>query len=173
MKALAPLRMLEEGMVYDVRGKSLRLCPLVLGLLVDMAQQQQNCGCLAVSADHGCRLCNIASTKRAQLDYDVDIDARSHYKQTRCHRMLNSLPTKKAHEESSTEHGIHSDPPAVRHIAPALDLIAGRPGDASHSELGGIMKMFHQLLLDAVSVLASSSRLESQANVSFTNFQVV
>lgn len=35
-------------------------------------------------------------------------------------------------------------------ILPALDIIKSRPADAAHSELGGLTKMLHLLLIDQV-----------------------
>lgn len=151
MKALAPLRMLEEGFMHNVGGEPILICTPMLAFIADMAQQQLNASALAVSANLGCRSCDVPASKRGDLEYDVNVNARSHYEMTRLRRALNEQPTATARKAFSSEHGIHQEPAAVRHIAPTLDLIQGRPGDTAHSDLGGITKMLHQLLLDAAS----------------------
>ena len=79
-------------------------------------------------------------------------NARGHMEMVRLRRWMDEeLRQKYKKEAFSTKHGISLEAPAVMYVAPALDLIGGRPSDAAHSEFNGITKMIHQLLLDAVS----------------------
>ena len=51
--------------------------------------------------------------------------------------------------------------PPLSTILPALDLVMSRPTDTAHSEYGGITKLMHLLLLEAI--------LTPQAKVVYTN----
>ncbi|EAQ83506.1 hypothetical protein CHGG_09910 [Chaetomium globosum CBS 148.51] len=93
MKALAPLKALDQGITVAINGVETLLCAPIIAFTGDMPQQQDNSGCLSVAANLGCR--------------------------------------------------------NFQQVAPALDLISGRPGDAAHSEFNGITKMTHQILIDA------------------------
>lgn len=149
-KAVAPMRFLESGMSTVINGQETTVCTPVLALTGDMVQQNQNSGCLSVAANIGCRSCTVPSAERGNLEYDVVDNQRSHYEVTRQRRALDEQAAKTKKDAFSSKHGVSVDKPAVLHIAPALDLIAGRPGDTAHSEFGGITKMTHQLLLDVV-----------------------
>lgn len=152
MKALAPLRALDRGIAVDINGERTMLCASIFALTGDMPQQQQNSGCLSVAANLSCRLCLVTSNNRDDLDVDVIGNARGHMEMVRLRRWMDEeLRQKYKKEAFSTKHGISLEAPAVMYVAPALDLIGGRPSDAAHSEFNGITKMIHQLLLDAVS----------------------
>ena len=152
MKALAPLRALDRGIAVDTNGERTTLCAPIFALTGDMPQQQQNSGCLSVAANPSCRSCLVTSNNRDDLDVDVIGNARGHMEMVRLRRWLDEeLRQKYKKEAFSTKHGISLEAPAVMYVAPALDLIDGRPSDAAHSEFNGITKMIHQLLRDAVS----------------------
>lgn len=156
IKALAPMRFLDEGMMVNIKGTDVLVCAPLLALIGDMVQQNQNAGCLSVAGNLGCRACVIHSINRGDLNFDVVLNARSHYELLRQRRALDGLPTKGRKDVFSTKYGISVTKPAVVNISPALDLVAGRPGDTAHSEFNGITKMVHQLLLDAVSFASRS-----------------
>lgn len=133
-----------------LNGEDVYVCTPILAQTADMPQQQQNSGCLGVSATLGCRSCYIPSEERGDLNWDSMDHPRAHMEMNRLRRRLDALPTKKAKSGFSTEHRIALESPAVSMICPALDLIGGRPGDSAHLEFGGITIMMHQLLFDVI-----------------------
>lgn len=149
MKALMPLKALDRGTVVDVNGVQTLLCAPIIAFTGDMPQQQDNSGCLGVVANFGCRGCKVPADKRGDLDFDVLDQTRAHMEMLRLRRAMDDMQQKYRKQAFSTQHGLSIDAPAVQHIAPALDLISGRPSDTAHSEFNGITKMTHQILLDA------------------------
>ncbi|RYC62816.1 hypothetical protein CHU98_g3384 [Xylaria longipes] len=149
VKALEPMKALDKGLVVKINGEQLFLCGPVLAFTGDMPQQQVNSGMLGVTANKGCRSCDISSSGRGDLDFDIVGHARGHFETLRQRRALDELMTTKAAKKKlSAELGISLQPSAVSEIAPALDVITTRPSDSAHSEFGGITKMLHQLLID-------------------------
>ncbi|EAQ82920.1 hypothetical protein CHGG_10738 [Chaetomium globosum CBS 148.51] len=149
MKALAPLKALDQGITVAINGVETLLCAPIIAFTGDMPQQQDNSGCLSVAANLGCRNCRIPVEKRDKLDFNILDQTRAHVEMLRLRRAMDDLPQKYRKQAFSTKHGISLDRPAVQQVAPALDLISGRPGDAAHSEFNGITKMTHQILIDA------------------------
>ncbi|KAH6613526.1 hypothetical protein F5144DRAFT_654050 [Chaetomium tenue] len=149
MKALAPLKALDQGITVVINGVETLLCAPIIAFTGDMPQQQDNSGCLSVAANLGCRNCRIPVEKRDKLDFNILDQTRAHVEMLRLRRAMDDLPQKYRKQAFSTKHGISLDRPAVQQVAPALDLISGRPGDAAHSEFNGITKMTHQILIDA------------------------
>ncbi|KAK3896610.1 hypothetical protein C8A05DRAFT_39840, partial [Staphylotrichum tortipilum] len=149
MKALAPLKALDQGITVDINGIATMLCAPIIAFTGDMPQQQDNSGCLGVAANLGCRNCRVTANKRGDLDFDILNHTRAHVEMVRLRRAMEDMQQKYRKQAFSTKHGISLERPAVQQVAPALDLIGGRPGDAAHSEFSGITKMTHQILLDA------------------------
>ncbi|KAJ8132205.1 hypothetical protein O1611_g1419 [Lasiodiplodia mahajangana] len=149
IKALEPMKALDKGLVVQVNGQEVVLCAPVLAFTGDMPQQQVNSGALGVTANKGCRSCEVTANKRGDLNFDTISNMRGHFEALRQRRALDELPTKAAKKKLSTETGLSLERPAMLEMAPALDLITTRPSDAAHSEFGGITKMLHQLLLDS------------------------
>lgn len=149
MKTLEPMTALDKGLIVKINGESVVLCAPILAFTGDMPQQQANSGMLSVQATQGCRSCEVDSKKRGDLDYDIVGNQRGHIDVQRQRRLMDgmNLTNKKKY---SSAHGLAIEAPAVGHIAPALDVIRGRPSDSAHSEFGGIVKMIHQILLDQV-----------------------
>ncbi|KAI0550499.1 hypothetical protein F4679DRAFT_572871 [Xylaria curta] len=149
IKALEPMKALDKGLIVQINGQRVVLCAPVFAFTGDMPQQQVNSGTLGVTANKGCRSCEISAKQRGDLDFDIISNTRSHFEMLRQRRALDELSTKAAKQKLSSDTGISLERPAMADLAPALDLINTRPGDAAHSEFGGITKMLHQLLLDA------------------------
>ncbi|KAI0192419.1 hypothetical protein F4808DRAFT_475793 [Astrocystis sublimbata] len=103
MKALEPMKALDKVL----------LCAPVLAFTGDMPQQQANSGMLGVTANKGCRSCEILSTDRGNLEFDITSSIRGHYETLRQRCALNELTTKAAKRKLSSELGLSLEPPAL------------------------------------------------------------
>ncbi|KAI1494442.1 hypothetical protein F5X96DRAFT_560289 [Biscogniauxia mediterranea] len=149
MKALEPMKALDKGFLVKINGQSVLLCAPVFAFTGDMVQQQTNSGMLSVVANMGCRSCLVPADKRGNLDFNINSSLRGHFETLRQRRAMDLFLTKKQKSDWSSTYGLSLESPAVCEIAPALDLVGGRPSDSAHSEFGGITKMLHQLLIDS------------------------
>ncbi|KAI0483356.1 hypothetical protein GGR56DRAFT_663844 [Xylariaceae sp. FL0804] len=148
IRALEPMRALDKGLMVKVKGEPRMLCAPILAITGDMPQQAANSGVLGPVANQGYRFCGINSKNRGNLEFNTVLKARAHNLLERQRRHMDELPTKMAKINYGRTHGIAAEGPGFAYIAPALDLIAGRPSNAAHSEFAGITKMIHQVLLD-------------------------
>jgi hypothetical protein len=148
---LEPIRVFDRGLKLLINGQVTFVCGFVMAFTSDMPQQQTNSGCLGPTANQGCRSCTADSSTRHDLDFDITQHARGHFELLRQRKHLGLPATKAARAAFSKKHGIADCEPAVARIAPALDLVYGRPGDAAHAEFGGITKMAHQVLMEQAS----------------------
>ena len=159
--ALMPsLRKLDSGMELTVDGKEKFVCAFTLFFTGDMPQQQENSGMLKQNATYGCRFCYTPKGKLGDLTTDLVATGRYHHEVERLRAHLRSLPTKyqRKHFCDRIALGMNDQGSPLQSVSPALDVILTRPGDPAHSEFGGITKLLHNLLLDAV--LTESAKRE-------------
>ena len=130
------------------------VCVPHLAITGDTPQQQLNSGCVGVSGTMGCRFCKVSKKERPNLDFDVVNNRRSHPELVRQQRHVAAMSPGIQRNNYCTTHGLAThDPvgrPALAEITPAFDLIMTRPADAAHSELQGMAKMMHSLLVEAI-----------------------
>jgi hypothetical protein len=102
----------------------------------DMPLQLDNSGYLGIVVTLICRNCRITVATRHDLDFDVLGQTRAYMEMMRLRRALDGKRTKQEKQAFSTLHGLSLEALAVLVIAPALDIIGGRPGDTCHILLG-------------------------------------
>jgi hypothetical protein len=149
MQALIPL---DYGTLVDIKGQMTNRCVFTLCFLGDMPQQAENSGFKTARAVKGCRFCYIDEGNRGDLDYDRVHGGWFHHQTVGIRKEMNSISTKSARNEYGSKWGLNPElliPPLVR-ISPALDLILTRPAEPAHSEYGGISKLSHEMLIQAV-----------------------
>ncbi|KAI1811386.1 hypothetical protein GGS20DRAFT_588590 [Poronia punctata] len=146
------LRGVENGLEVDLHGQPAFIYGHVLFLSGDFPQQQENSGFRRPTAKQGCRMCDVTLTDRGNLDFDLTSGRhhRHHHEIMRQRASMNLKPNKAQKERVANMFGLAMDTPMLFNIIPALDVIRTRPADVAHSELGGITKMIHLLIIDQV-----------------------
>lgn len=91
MEALGPMRALDKGVHSTINGKEVTLCGPILAQIGDMPQQQENSGCLSVSANLGCRVCEVPAEKRGDFKFDTDAFGRAHFEMQRLRRKMDEV----------------------------------------------------------------------------------
>lgn len=141
---------LDGGILLTINGKETLVCVFTLAYLGDMPQQNENAGFLSQRANKGCRFCFIPSTERSNLSYDIISNGRFHHENMRMRKELTSLKTKTKQIAYGRDTGLSVESPSLVTISPALDIILSRPSDPAHSEYGGVTKLAHLLLMNAI-----------------------
>jgi hypothetical protein len=163
IRALQSLIPLDEGMTLDINGIETTVCVFTLCFIGDMPQQQWNAGFKTQRANRGCRFCFISEIERDNLDFDILNEGRFHYQAVEMRKEMNGRRTKDEKNKYGTRWGLAEGlEPALAAIAPALDLIATRPSDPPHSEFGGISRMMHEMLIEAILTLKAGSEYSAQ-----------
>lgn len=100
----------------------------------------------------GCRSCFVSSSERANLDYDIERQGRTHSQTVAMRQELRIIAerSKVQAEDYATRFGLLLEEPPLTIIAPALDLILSRPSDSAHSELQGVTKQMHFLMIERI-----------------------
>ncbi|RYP32260.1 hypothetical protein DL767_005311 [Monosporascus sp. MG133] len=144
------LRELEQGCIIRLHGKPVFVYGYVFVMVGDFPQQQENSGFRRPTANQGCRFCDVTLTDRGNLDFDLTSGEhqRHHHEILRQREFLRTLRTRKLTSETAAQFGLAIDDPALMSILPAIDIIKTRPADAAHSELGGLTKMLHLIIVD-------------------------
>jgi hypothetical protein len=122
-----------------------------------MPQQQSNGGFLSQNANRGCRFCDIVAGDRGRLDYDIVAHGHFHHEIVRVRTHMDGLSKGKRNEYARSR-GLNVEAPPLIKIAPALDIIMSRPSDPAHSEFGGVSKLIHELLVDAILTPAAQKK---------------
>lgn len=141
---------LDGGIFLTINGKKTLVCAFTLAYLGDMPQQNENAGFLSQRANKGCRFCFVSSTDRSNLSYDITSNRRFHHENMRMRKELTSIKTKTKQIIYGRDTGLSVENPSLATISPALDIILSRPSDPAHSEYGGITKLAHLLLMNAI-----------------------
>jgi len=87
---------------------------------------------------------------RADMDYDTISNGRFHHETLRQRALMDMTTNQRAKASVASQYGFNTESPSLQTISPALDIILSRPSNLAHSEFGGIAKLAHQLLIDAV-----------------------
>lgn len=141
---------LDGGMYLDINGEKTFVCIFTLAYLGDMPQQQTNSGFLSQRATLGCRFCFVPDKQRANINYDIITNGRYHTETMRMRKEMGSITVKVRQAKYGSNTGLAVGQPSLVTISPALDIIRSRPSDPAHSEYGGITKLLHILLMNAI-----------------------
>jgi hypothetical protein len=150
VKCLEELRNLDAGTTLKINGTKTNVCVFIMSFIGDMPQQMANCGLMSQRSSHGCRHCELPTMNFDNLHFDANKLGRYHHEILRQRTFMESLPTKAQKLNYCKKLGMAMEPPVLRMITPALNLILTRPSDPAHSEYGGITKQVHLLLINAV-----------------------
>jgi hypothetical protein len=150
VKCLEEFRNLDSGTIININSTETNVCIFIMYFIGDMPQQMANCGLMSQQSDRGCRHYELLTANFDDLGFDAIKFGRYHHEILRQRKHMDSLPTKTKKTTYCKKMGMEMEPPALRIITPALDLIMTRPSDPAHSEYGGIIKLIHLLLINAV-----------------------
>ena len=152
VNSLHSLFELDGGVWLKINEKDHFVCVFSLCYLGDMPQQAENSGFKSQRGNISCRSCFVPIAQRDNLHFDVSSNGRFHQDSCRMRREMNSKKTKHAREAFATEWGLDSEValPPIEKLSPALDLVLSRPSDPAHSEYGGMTKLLHAFLVEAI-----------------------
>lgn len=102
------------------------------------------------TAKMGCRGCYCEKSRKHELDFDIVAYGRYHYEILKVRLEAASIQAVGKQKKFLSRHGIHLDPPPVARLAPALDLILGRPYDIPHSEWRGLGRVLQSALFSSM-----------------------
>ncbi|KAI1822978.1 hypothetical protein F4861DRAFT_540483 [Xylaria intraflava] len=146
------LRDVENGVSVDLHGIPSFIHAHVIFLAGDFPQQQENSGFRRPTAKQGCRMCDVTLTDRGDLNFDLTSGEheRHHHEIMRQRALMNLQVNKARTNDVANRYGLAVKTPMLLNVLPALDIIKSRPADTAHSELAGLTKMIHLLVIDQV-----------------------
>ncbi|EGP82108.1 uncharacterized protein MYCGRDRAFT_97860 [Zymoseptoria tritici IPO323] len=139
---------LDAGM--EVNGEM--VCAMTLFFIGNMPQQQENSGQLKQNAKYGCRMCEHSRDEWKALNLDMVNRGRYHHEAMRIRRHMEAQTVKDRRKAIADDMGksMRTDYMPLERIAPASDVVNKCPADPTHSELNGVTKLMHSVLLDAI-----------------------
>ena len=150
LEAIQSLIPLDQGVMVDISGTETLLCVYTIAFLGDMLQQNKNSGIKGPGANCSCRFCTIKAKERNDVDFDIWTNGRYHHQLIEMRQKLASFQRASDKREYEKTWGLDAQQTALVSLAPALDLVLGRPGDPYHSEANGIADLTHNLLLNLI-----------------------
>ena len=148
--ALYYLSRLDYGVHLEINGTEKFVCGFVMAFTRDMAASQGFKGLISAIADYGCGFCLAHKSQRVNLDFNIIKNGRYHYQTINLRRQSEMLSNKSQRLKFFQKIGMAPQQTPLIKIAPCLDIIRSRPGDAAHSEYAGLAKQAQSLLFDAI-----------------------
>lgn len=117
----------------SVNEENAVVCAFTMMLLGDMPQQADNAGFMRHTAIHDCRACLCFNKDYEDLDYDISINARTHWGTIQDREYAMTL-TKQHQKKFLQNQGLRLNSSAIARLTSALDFMLSRTYDASHFE---------------------------------------
>ncbi|EEP79970.1 predicted protein [Uncinocarpus reesii 1704] len=150
---------LDKDIDVEIAGEgTVRIIASCLAFLSDMPQQNNNAVIKRLSATQSCWSCTVTEHQRHNMSFDTVANSQYHYQQLHIQNWVNAAPTTAMRDKLWKKHGMAKDQSPIFGICPCLNLVTFFPSDPCHSELSGIFKMVHSLLITYI--LTANSQKE-------------
>lgn len=152
LAAIVNLQVLDKGTDILLYGEQVWASAFVHCFTGNMPQQNKNSGMKNQNANRGCRYCFVPAKERYNLEYDIITNGRYHHTMVDFRRVMQPKLNDTQWKALCQEQGLDEEPvpnPLLR-ITRALDTQRTRVADIGHSDLGGLGKKEHQVLLDTL-----------------------
>lgn len=147
---------LDTSIVIEIDRQETLVYTITAYFIADILQQQENSGFISQRAEFSCRFYKYSSKDQKALDLDITTRGRYYQEVIRLRKRLYQCPTKVEKKRFIQAIGntksidIKVVELAIQRIVLALNIIATRGPKLAYSELGRIVKIVVQLLVEAV-----------------------